>query len=126
MPFIVGWVPGAEHDVRYNGRFIDFRVSIMPSSHGEDAVLRVLDKQTLSEKFRDLSLDVVGFDPGEMARFRRYIREPYGMVLVAGPTGSGKTTTLYGRSMKSRATKTKSSRLKTRSNISSPASRRSL
>ncbi len=81
--------------VRYNGRFIDFRVSIMPSVYGEDAVLRVLDKQTLSEKFRDLSLDVVGFDPGEMARFRRYIREPYGMVLVTGPTGSGKTTTLY-------------------------------
>jgi len=81
--------------VRYKGRFIDFRVSIMPSVHGEDAVLRVLDKETLSEKFRNLTLDVVGFDHEEVTRFRRYIREPYGMVLVTGPTGSGKTTTLY-------------------------------
>ena len=81
--------------VRYKGRFVDFRVSIMPSVHGEDAVLRVLDKETLSEKFRNLTLDVVGFDHEEAMRFRRYIREPYGMVLVTGPTGSGKTTTLY-------------------------------
>jgi type IV pilus assembly protein PilB len=81
--------------VRYKGRFIDFRVSIMPSVHGEDAVLRVLDKETLSEKFRNLTLDVVGFDPDQVAEFRRYIHEPYGMVLVTGPTGSGKTTTLY-------------------------------
>ncbi len=81
--------------VRYKGRFVDFRVSIMPSSHGEDAVLRVLDKETLSEKFQNLSLDVVGFSAVEIRKFRRYIREPYGMVLVTGPTGSGKTTTLY-------------------------------
>jgi len=81
--------------VRYKGRFIDFRVSIMPSIHGEDAVLRVLDKETLSEKFRNLTLDVVGFSPEELKHLRRYIREPYGMVLVTGPTGSGKTTTLY-------------------------------
>jgi type IV pilus assembly protein PilB len=81
--------------VRYKGRFVDFRVSIMPSVHGEDAVLRVLDKETLSEKFRNLTLDVVGFDVEEVTRFRRYIHEPYGMVLVTGPTGSGKTTTLY-------------------------------
>jgi type IV pilus assembly protein PilB len=81
--------------VRYKGRFIDFRVSIMPSIHGEDAVLRVLDKETLSEKFRNLNLDVVGFGEEDLRRFRRYIREPYGMVLVTGPTGSGKTTTLY-------------------------------
>ena len=81
--------------VRYKGRFVDFRVSIMPSIHGEDAVLRVLDKETLSEKFHNLSLDVVGFSDEEMRKFRRYIREPYGMVLVTGPTGSGKTTTLY-------------------------------
>jgi type IV pilus assembly protein PilB len=81
--------------VRYMGRFVDFRVSIMPSVHGEDAVLRVLDKETLSEKFRNLTLDVVGFDAEEVTRFRRYIHEPYGMVLVTGPTGSGKTTTLY-------------------------------
>jgi type IV pilus assembly protein PilB len=81
--------------VRYKGRFVDFRVSIMPSIHGEDAVLRVLDKETLSEKFQNLSLDVVGFSADELRKFRRYIREPYGMVLVTGPTGSGKTTTLY-------------------------------
>jgi type II secretory ATPase GspE/PulE/Tfp pilus assembly ATPase PilB-like protein len=81
--------------VRYKGRFVDFRVSIMPSVHGEDAVLRVLDKETLSEKFRNLTLDVVGFDGPDKTRFRRYIQEPYGMVLVTGPTGSGKTTTLY-------------------------------
>ncbi len=81
--------------VKYKGRFIDLRVSIMPASHGEDAVLRALDKQTLSEKFQSLTLDVVGFSADETRRFRRYIREPYGMVLVTGPTGSGKTTTLY-------------------------------
>src|ERR1700676_3742625 len=81
--------------VKYKGRFVDFRVSIMPSVHGEDAVLRVLDKETLSEKFRTLTLDVVGFDAVDVAKFRRYIHEPYGMVLVTGPTGSGKTTTLY-------------------------------
>ena len=81
--------------VRYKGRFVDFRVSIMPSIHGEDAVLRVLDKETLSEKFQNLSLEVVGFAGEDLRKFRRYIREPYGMVLVTGPTGSGKTTTLY-------------------------------
>jgi type IV pilus assembly protein PilB len=81
--------------VKYKGRFIDLRVSIMPASHGEDAVLRVLDKETLSEKFANLNLDVVGFSAEELYRFRRYIHEPYGMVLVTGPTGSGKTTTLY-------------------------------
>jgi type IV pilus assembly protein PilB len=81
--------------VRYKGRFVDFRVSIMPSIHGEDAVLRVLDKETLSEKFHNLSLEVVGFSDEDLRKFRRYIREPYGMVLVTGPTGSGKTTTLY-------------------------------
>jgi type IV pilus assembly protein PilB len=81
--------------VKYKGRFIDLRVSIMPASHGEDAVLRVLDKETLSEKFQSLSLDVVGFSELEVKRFRKYIQEPYGMVLVTGPTGSGKTTTLY-------------------------------
>src|SRR5438094_5154605 len=81
--------------VKYNGRAIDFRVSIMPSIHGEDAVLRVLDKESMSEKFRTLVLDVVGFDDDDLRKFRRYIKEPYGMVLVTGPTGSGKTTTLY-------------------------------
>ena len=81
--------------VRYNGRAIDFRVSIMPSIHGEDAVLRVLDKESMSEKFHKLTLDVVGFSDDDLHKFRQYIKEPYGMVLVTGPTGSGKTTTLY-------------------------------
>lgn len=81
--------------VRYKGRLIDFRVSIMPTVHGENAVLRVLDKESMSEKFKKLSLDVVGFGAHDLERFRRYIKEPYGMVLVTGPTGSGKTTTLY-------------------------------
>ena len=81
--------------VRYKGRLIDFRVSIMPTVHGENAVLRVLDKESMSEKFKKLSLDVVGFAAKDLERFRRYIKEPYGMVLVTGPTGSGKTTTLY-------------------------------
>lgn len=81
--------------VRYKNRLIDFRVSIMPTIHGEDAVLRVLDKESMSEKFARLTLDVVGFSERDLARFRRYIKEPYGMVLVTGPTGSGKTTTLY-------------------------------
>ena len=81
--------------VRYKGRPIDFRVSIMPSINGEDAVLRILDKESLSEKFRQLRLDVLGLSERELKRLRRFIREPYGMVLVTGPTGSGKTTTLY-------------------------------
>ena len=81
--------------VRYKNRLIDFRVSIMPTIHGEDAVLRVLDKESMSEKFSKLSLDVVGFSDSDLVKFRRYIKEPYGMVLVTGPTGSGKTTTLY-------------------------------
>jgi len=81
--------------VRYKNRLIDFRVSIMPTIHGEDAVLRVLDKESMSEKFAKLSLEVVGFSDADLTKFRRYIMEPYGMVLVTGPTGSGKTTTLY-------------------------------
>jgi type IV pilus assembly protein PilB len=81
--------------VRYKSRLIDFRVSIMPTIHGEDAVLRVLDKESMSEKFSKLSLDVVGFAEADQVKFGRYIKEPYGMVLVTGPTGSGKTTTLY-------------------------------
>lgn len=81
--------------VRYKGRNVDFRVSIMPTIHGEDAVIRILDKEQINEEFRNLNLDVVGFAEEDMRKFRRYIAEPYGMVLVTGPTGSGKTTTLY-------------------------------
>ena len=81
--------------VRVPGKTIDFRVSVMPTVHGEDAVIRILDKETISEQFRELRLDVLGFAGAELRRFRRAIKEPYGMVLVTGPTGSGKTTTLY-------------------------------
>ena len=81
--------------VRMGGKNIDFRVSIMPSVHGEDAVVRILDKESLSEQFRELRLDILGFPEAELRQFRKYIAEPYGMVLVTGPTGSGKTTTLY-------------------------------
>jgi type II secretory ATPase GspE/PulE/Tfp pilus assembly ATPase PilB-like protein len=81
--------------LRVRGKTIDFRVSIMPSVHGEDAVIRILDKESLSEQFTELRLDILGWPEDEMRRFRKYIREPYGMVLVTGPTGSGKTTTLY-------------------------------
>ena len=81
--------------VRMPGKTIDCRVSIMPSIHGEDAVIRILDKESISEQFRELSLNILGFRESELRRFRKYISEPYGMVLVTGPTGSGKTTTLY-------------------------------
>src|SRR6476659_154075 len=81
--------------VRYKGRTVDFRVSIMPTVFGEDAVIRILDKEQINESFKNLNLEVVGFDPDDLARYRVYIKEPYGMVLVTGPTGSGKTTTLY-------------------------------
>ena len=81
--------------LRIRGKAIDFRVSIMPSVHGEDAVIRILDKESISEQFTELRLDILGWPEDEMRRFRKYIREPYGMVLVTGPTGSGKTTTLY-------------------------------
>ncbi|MCA1615896.1 MAG: GspE/PulE family protein, partial [Acidobacteria bacterium] len=81
--------------VRYKGRNVDFRVSVMPTVHGEDAVIRILDKEQINESFKNLNLDVVGFDQDDLRNFRRYIAEPYGMVLVTGPTGSGKTTTLY-------------------------------
>src|SRR5215475_3854868 len=81
--------------MRMPGKTIDFRVSIMPSVHGEDAVIRILDKESISEQFTELKLDILGFPEQELKRFRKYIAEPYGMVLVTGPTGSGKTTTLY-------------------------------
>jgi general secretion pathway protein E len=81
--------------VRALGREIDFRVSIMPSIHGEDAVVRVLDKRSLADQVSGLRLDVLGFDGTTLATFRRMARDPYGLLLVTGPTGSGKTTTLY-------------------------------
>src|SRR5215468_2665648 len=81
--------------LRVRGRTIDFRVSIMPSIYGEDAVIRILDKESLNEAFRSLRLDVLGFSDSDLRKLRKYITEPYGMVVVTGPTGSGKTTTLY-------------------------------
>ena len=79
----------------YRGRDIDFRVSVMPSIHGEDIVIRILDKQTLADQAQGLSLDVLGFDETAKSIMREQFGRPYGMVLVTGPTGSGKTTTLY-------------------------------
>jgi type IV pilus assembly protein PilB len=81
--------------LRIKGRAIDFRVSIMPSVHGEDAVIRILDKESVNEEFAELRLDILGFTAEDLKRLRKFIHEPYGMVLVTGPTGSGKTTTLY-------------------------------
>jgi type IV pilus assembly protein PilB len=81
--------------LKVKGRTIDFRVSIMPSMHGEDAVIRILDKESLSAAFRNLRLDVLGFSESDLRKLRKYVTEPYGMVVVTGPTGSGKTTTLY-------------------------------
>ncbi len=81
--------------LRLKGRTIDFRVSIMPTVHGEDCVIRILDKESANKEFRTLNLEVVGFDEETKRKLRKFIREPYGMVLVTGPTGSGKTTTLY-------------------------------
>jgi type IV pilus assembly protein PilB len=81
--------------VRLGKKAIDFRVSIMPSIFGEDAVIRILDKQAIASDLKGLTLDSLGFNERDLKNFRRMIREPYGMVLVTGPTGSGKTTTLY-------------------------------
>jgi len=93
----------AERRIPQDGRFrlkinektIDFRVSIMPSIYGEDAVIRILDKEMITEAISELKLDLLGFSEDVLEKFRRYIVQPYGMVLVTGPTGSGKTTTLY-------------------------------
>ncbi len=81
--------------VRLKGRNVDFRVSIMPTIHGEDAVIRILDKESTDKRFKQLDLGVLGFSPENERKLRKYVREPYGMILVTGPTGSGKTTTLY-------------------------------
>jgi type IV pilus assembly protein PilB len=82
--------------VRIGSKSIDFRVSIMPSAFGEDAVIRILDKESIASDLRGLTLETLGMAAHEIRRFRKMIKEPYGMVLVTGPTGSGKTTTLYG------------------------------
>lgn len=74
---------------------IDLRVSIMPSVHGEDAVLRLLDKAQLRSRSEGVSLDLLGFDAGSAERIRELAELPHGMLLVTGPTGSGKTTTVY-------------------------------
>jgi type IV pilus assembly protein PilB len=81
--------------LRTGGKTIDFRVSILPSAFGEDVVIRILDKESIAAGVNTLKLDSLGFDETDLRRFRKSIREPYGMVLVTGPTGSGKTTTLY-------------------------------
>ncbi|KAB0665842.1 pilus assembly protein PilB [Oryzomonas japonica] len=81
--------------IRFSEKSIDFRVSIMPSALGEDAVIRILDKESIASDMKGLSLENLGVCEREIKRLRRKIREPYGMVLVTGPTGSGKTTTLY-------------------------------
>src|SRR4030043_1873292 len=93
----------AERRVPQDGRFrlkikdktIDFRVSIMPSIYGEDAVIRILDKEMITQAISELKLELLGFSDSLLKKFRRYITQPYGLILVTGPTGSGKTTTLY-------------------------------
>ncbi len=93
----------SERRVPQDGRFrlkikdktIDFRISIMPSIYGEDAVIRILDKEMITEALSELRLDLLGFSDNVLSKFSKYIVQPYGMVLVTGPTGSGKTTTLY-------------------------------
>ncbi|MEW5900785.1 MAG: GspE/PulE family protein [Acidobacteriota bacterium] len=93
----------AERRVPQDGRFrlkirdktIDFRVSIMPSIYGEDSVIRILDKEMITQAISELRMDLLGFSDALLKKFRRYITQPYGMILVTGPTGSGKTTTLY-------------------------------
>jgi type IV pilus assembly protein PilB len=93
----------SERRVPQDGRFrlkirdktIDFRISIMPSIYGEDAVIRILDKEMITEALTELRLDLLGFSDDVLGKFNKYIVQPYGMVLVTGPTGSGKTTTLY-------------------------------
>src|SRR5207245_10511765 len=93
----------AERRVPQDGRFrirldrktVDFRVSILPSAFGEVVVIRILDKEYIAAGVAALRLDRLGFNPEDLRRLRRSITEPYGMVLVTGPTGSGKTTSLY-------------------------------
>ena len=93
--------------VRFSGRTIDFRVSIMPTVHGEDAVIRILDKESTNAEFHTLNLEVLGLEEDTKRQLRKFINEPYGMVLVTGPTGSGKTTTLYACLSEIRSTEDK-------------------
>jgi type II secretory ATPase GspE/PulE/Tfp pilus assembly ATPase PilB-like protein len=93
--------------VRFSGRTIDFRVSIMPTVHGEDAVIRILDKESTNAEFKTLDLNVLGFEEDTKRQLRKFINEPYGMVLVTGPTGSGKTTSLYACLSEIRSTEDK-------------------
>ena len=93
--------------VRFSGRTIDFRVSIMPTVHGEDAVIRILDKEATNAEFHTLDLEVLGLEDDTKRQLRKFINEPYGMVLVTGPTGSGKTTTLYACLSEIRSTEDK-------------------
>ena len=81
--------------MRLNRKTVDFRVSILPSAFGESVVIRILDREAITAGVSALRLDRLGFNPEDLRRFRRAITEPHGMVLVTGPTGSGKTTTLY-------------------------------
>ncbi len=82
--------------LRIDGREVDFRVSILPTQFGEDVVIRVLDKASFARFGGKMKLDDLGFEEEDIARLRRAVREPHGLVLITGPTGSGKTTTLYG------------------------------
>jgi type IV pilus assembly protein PilB len=81
--------------IRLDHRTVDFRVSILPSAYGESVVIRILDREAITAGVSALRLDRLGFNREDLRKFRRSITEPYGMVLVTGPTGSGKTTTLY-------------------------------
>jgi type IV pilus assembly protein PilB len=81
--------------IKFKDKKIDFRVSIMPAIFGEDVVIRILDKESITADLHELRLDRLGYNEEDLKKFRKTISEPYGMVLVTGPTGSGKTTTLY-------------------------------
>lgn len=81
--------------LRFGGRDIDFRISVMPAVFGEDVVIRILDKSSVADDMRNLRLESLGIGGDVLKRFRKCVHEPYGMVLITGPTGSGKTTTLY-------------------------------
>lgn len=81
--------------IRLENKKIDFRISILPSIFGEASVIRILDKEYITQELDELRLERLGFNENDLKKFRKAIAEPYGMVLVTGPTGSGKTTTLY-------------------------------